>query len=86
MPITALAFGLIACTTALTPEQRMANFSEKCQAYGFKTQSDVYASCMMKLDQDDQRKAQKSEQCSNAALAAGPAYSAAYSLCMAVAE
>ena len=47
IPIIAV---LAACVTPLTPEQRMANFANQCQAYGFKPQTDPYASCMMKLD------------------------------------
>jgi len=73
---------LVGC--ALTPEEKMANFSSQCQSYGFKPQTDSYSNCMMKLDQDDQRNTQKANQCSAAAVSAGANYYAAYSLCMAV--
>jgi hypothetical protein len=52
----------------------MASFSNQCQTYGFKPQTDAYASCMMKLDADDQRSAAKDAQCSSAAISAGANY------------
>lgn len=82
--LASFVYLLSACALELTPGQRMANFSNQCQSYGFKPQTDPYANCMMKLDVDDQRNTQKASQCSSAAASAGANYYAAYSLCMAV--
>jgi hypothetical protein len=77
---------LAACVTPLTPEQRMANFSSQCQAYGFKPQTDPYANCMMKLDAQDQRNTAKTSQCSSVASSAGANYFLAYNACMALTD
>jgi hypothetical protein len=84
-PILSTICLLSACALVPTQEEKMANFSNQCQSYGFKPQTDSYASCMMKLDADDQRFNAKASQCS-AAAAAGPNYFAAYSLCMAATQ
>jgi hypothetical protein len=83
IPIIAM---LAACATPLTPEQRMANFSSQCQAYGFKPQTDPYANCMMKLDAQDQRNSAKTSQCSSVASSAGANYFLAYNACMALTD
>jgi len=82
------AFICLISSCALVPshEEKMADFSNQCQAYGFKPQTDSYATCMMKLDTDDQRATAKASQCSSASVAAGANYYAAYSLCMAVTQ
>ena len=78
-----IVYILGACAVNLTPEQKMANFVKQCQDYGFKSNTDTYANCVMKLDVADKRSAQKSEQCSSVGAAAGANYYAAYSLCIA---
>ena len=62
------------CALVPSHEEKMASFSNQCQTYGFKPQTDAYASCMMKLDADDQRSAAKDAQCSSAAISAGANY------------
>jgi hypothetical protein len=84
--IVLIAYILGACAVNLTPEQKMANFAKQCQDYGFKSNTDAYANCVMKLDVADTRSTQKSEQCSSVGAAAGANYYAAYSLCMAATD
>ena len=84
--LSPIIFTMAACATPLTPEQRMANFSSQCQAYGFKPQTDTYANCMMKLDDQDQRNTAKTSQCSSVASSAGANYFLAYNACMALTD
>ena len=86
IPIIPIIAILAACAAPLTPEQRMANFGNQCQAYGFKPQTDAYANCMMKLDDQDQRNTAKTSQCSSVASSAGANYFLAYNACMALTD
>ena len=81
--VSACAGALVACSTTLTTEQRMANFATQCQAFGFTPQTEAYTNCMMNLDEEDKRQKQRVEQCKAVAQFAS-ASTAAYNLCMAM--